>query len=87
MRDLIWPDWAGDFIMKRIRHAAEQITRKLNTVEKLIAQGKNVAEVVCAIEMAAVLRLEDIDERWLPNRLETAAWRQLSQAAEHGVDE
>ena len=59
--------------MKRIRHTAEQIIRKLNTAEKLIAQGKNVAEVVCAIEMAAVLRLEDIDERWLPNRLETAA--------------
>ena len=73
MRDLIWPDWAGDFTMKRIRHTAEKIIRKLNTAEKLIAQGKNVAEVVCAIEMAAVLRLEDIDERWLPNRLETAA--------------
>ena len=41
MRVLIRPDWAGDFTMKRIRHTAEQIIRKLKTAEQLIAQGKN----------------------------------------------
>ena len=38
------------------------------------------------IEVAAVFRLEGIDEGWLPHRLETAARAELSQAAEHGVD-
>ena len=51
MRVLIRPDWAGDFTMKRIRHTAEQIIRKLKTAEQLIAQGKTVADVCRAIEV------------------------------------
>jgi putative transposase len=42
---------AGDFTMKRIRHTAEQIIRKLKTAEQLIAQGKTVADVCRAIEV------------------------------------
>jgi len=49
MRDLIRPDWAEDLTMKRIRHTAEQITRKLKTAEQLIPQGKTVADVCRAI--------------------------------------
>ena len=45
MRVLVRPDCAGDFTMKRIRHTAEQIIRKLKTGEQLIAQGKTVADV------------------------------------------
>ena len=37
--------------MKRIRHTAEQIIRKLKTAEQLIAQGKTVADVCRAIEV------------------------------------
>jgi putative transposase len=37
--------------MKRIRHTAEQIIRKLKTAEQLIAQGKAVADVCRAIEV------------------------------------
>ena len=37
IRDLSRPDWAGDFTMKRTRHTAEQIIRKLKTAEQLIA--------------------------------------------------
>jgi len=37
MRVLNRPDWAGDFTMKRTRHTAEQIIRKLKTAEQLIA--------------------------------------------------
>ena len=51
MRVLIRPDWAGDFTMKRIRHTAEQIIRKLKTAEQLIAQGKTVADVCRVIEV------------------------------------
>ena len=51
MRVLIRPDWAGDLTMKRIRHTAEQIIRKLKTAEQLIAQGKTVADVCRAIEV------------------------------------
>ena len=51
MRALIRPDWAGDFTMKRIRHTAEQIIRKLKTAEQLIAQGKTVADVCRALEV------------------------------------
>ena len=36
--------------MKRIRHTAEQIIRKLKIAEQLIAQGKTVADVCRAIE-------------------------------------
>jgi hypothetical protein len=37
--------------MKRTTHTAEQIIRKLNTAEQLIAQGKIVAEVCRVIEV------------------------------------
>ena len=37
--------------MKRIRHRAEKISRKLKTAEQLIAQGKRVADVYRAIEV------------------------------------
>jgi putative transposase len=51
MRVLIRPDWAGDSTMKRTRHTAEQIIRKLKTAEQLIAQGKTVADVCRVIEV------------------------------------
>ncbi len=51
MRVLNRPDWAGDFTLKRIRHTPEQIIRKLNTAEQLIAQGKTVADVCRVIEV------------------------------------
>jgi transposase-like protein len=37
--------------MKRTRHTAEQIIRKLKTAEQLIAQGKTVIEVCRVIEV------------------------------------
>jgi putative transposase len=37
--------------MKRIRHTAEQIIRKLKMAEQLIAQGKTVSDVCRAIEV------------------------------------
>lgn len=52
MRVLSRPDWAGDFTMKRTRHTAEQIIRKLKAAEQLIAQGKTVAEVCRVIEVS-----------------------------------
>jgi pantothenate synthetase len=36
--------------MKRTRHTAEQIIRKLQTAEQLIAQGKTIADVCRVIE-------------------------------------
>jgi putative transposase len=33
MRVLNRPNWAGDYAMKRTRHTAEQIIRKLKTAE------------------------------------------------------
>ena len=51
MRVLIRPDWAGDLTMKRTRHTAEQIIRKLKTAEQLIAQGKTVVDVCRVIEV------------------------------------
>ena len=39
------------FTMKRTRHTAEQIIRKLKTAEQLIAQGKTVADVCRVIEV------------------------------------
>jgi putative transposase len=42
MKVLIRPNWAGDFTMKRTRHTAEQIIRKLKSAEQLIDQGKTV---------------------------------------------
>jgi hypothetical protein len=38
--------------MKRSRHTAEQIIRKLKTAEQLLAQGKTVADVCYALEVA-----------------------------------
>ena len=52
MRVLIRPDWAGDSTMKRIRHTAEQIIRKLKTTDQLLAQGKSVADVCRALEVS-----------------------------------
>lgn len=52
MRVLIRPDWAGNSTMKRIRHPAEQIIRKLKTAEQLLAQGKSVADVCRAFEVS-----------------------------------
>ncbi len=52
MRVLIRPDWAGDLTMKRTRHTAEQIIRKLKTAEQLLAQGKSVADVCRALEVS-----------------------------------
>ena len=37
--------------MKRIRHTAEQIIRKLKIAEQLIALGKTVADVCRSIEV------------------------------------
>ena len=51
MRVFSRPDWAGDSTMKRTRHTAEQIIRKLKTAEQLIAQGKTVVEVCRVIEV------------------------------------
>ncbi|SBO44277.1 transposase [Cyanobium sp. NIES-981] len=51
MRVLSRPDWAVDSTIKRTRHAAEQIIRKLKTAEQLIAQGKTVADVCRVIEV------------------------------------
>ncbi len=46
--------------MKRIRHRAEQIIRKLKTAEQLTAQGKIVAYVYRAIEVT-----QPTYHRWL----------------------
>lgn len=51
MKGLIRPDWAGFFTMKRTRHTAEQIIRKLTTTEQPIAKSKTVADVCRVIEM------------------------------------
>ena len=51
MRVFSRPNWAGNSNMKRTRHTAEQIIRKLKTAEQLIAQGKTVAEVCRVIEV------------------------------------
>ena len=51
MRVFSRPDWAGDLTMKRTRHMAEQIIRKLKTAEQLISQGKTVVEVCRVIEV------------------------------------
>ena len=45
MRVLIRPDWTEVLTMKRTRHTAEQIIRKLKTADQLIPQGKTVADV------------------------------------------
>ena len=44
--------------MKRTRHTAEQIIRKLKTAEQLIAQGKTVADVCRAIFFGMVRLVE-----------------------------
>jgi len=38
--------------MKRTRHTPEQIIRKLKNAEQLLAQGKTVADVCRALEVA-----------------------------------
>jgi len=43
--DLIRPDWAEDATMKRTRHTAKEIIRKLKTAEELIAQEVNILEI------------------------------------------
>lgn len=45
--------------MKRVRHTAEQMTRKLKTAEQLIAQGKSVVDVFSVIEVT-----HPISHRW-----------------------
>jgi hypothetical protein len=50
MRVLNRPDGAGDSTMKRTRHPAEQMIRKLNTAEQLIAQANTVADACRVIE-------------------------------------
>ena len=47
----IRPDQTGDFTMKRIRLTAEQMIRKLKTVEPLIAQANTATDVCRAIEV------------------------------------
>jgi hypothetical protein len=37
--------------MKRIRHTAKQIIRKLKRAEQLIAQCKTVADLFCVIQV------------------------------------
>ena len=39
--------------MKRKRHTAEQIIRKLRTAEQLLNQGQSVADVCRALEVSA----------------------------------
>ncbi len=45
--------------MKRRRHTPEQIVRKLREAERLLAQGKEVAEVTKALEIS-----EQTYQRW-----------------------
>jgi hypothetical protein len=42
----------GDSTMKRIRHTPEQILRNVKTAEQFWAQGKTVADVCRALEVA-----------------------------------
>jgi putative transposase len=59
MRVLSQSDWAGDSTMKRTRHQAEQIIRKLNTAEPLIDQANTVADLCRVIEVT-----QPTDHRW-----------------------
>jgi len=43
---------AGESTMKRTGHTPEQIIRKLKTAEQLLTQGKIVADVCRALEVA-----------------------------------
>jgi len=63
MRVLIRPDLAGDSTMKRTRHTAEQIIRKLKTAEQLIAHGKTVIDVCRVIEVTQPTYHGDCQER------------------------
>ena len=56
--------------MKRTRHTAEQIIRKLKTAEQLIAQGKTVADV-CRLKRLLVEA--ELDEPKLRPRLREIA--------------
>ena len=87
MRVLIRPDWAGDFTMKRIRHTAEQIIRKLKTAEQLIAQGKTVADVCRAIEVTSDSPTGEGAQRHPDRCLAAQALRQHSPSAQHDMPE
>lgn len=41
-----------DFTMKRTRHTAEQVIRKLREADKLLADGKSVGEVARYLEVS-----------------------------------
>ena len=84
MRVLIRPDWAGDFTMKRIRHTAEQITRKLKTAEQLIAQGKTVVDVCRAIEVTSDSPTGEGAQRPPDRCLAAQALQQHSPSAQRG---
>jgi len=72
--------------MKRTRHTAEQIVRKLKTAEQLIAQGKTVVEVGRVIEVTQPtyhrwrqqyggMQAEDACLRWVPRSSEESCFR------------
>jgi hypothetical protein len=44
LRAFIQPDWVRDFTKNGTRHKLEQIIRKLETAEQLIAKGKIVVD-------------------------------------------
>ena len=48
-----------DFTMKRTRHTAEQVIRKLREADKLLADGKSVEEVARHLEVS-----EQTYHRW-----------------------
>ena len=45
MSVLIRADWVGSSTLKRTRHTADQIIRKLKTAEQLIPEGKSVVDL------------------------------------------
>ena len=53
--------------MKRTRHTAKQIIRKLKTAEQLIAQDKTIADVCRVLELANI-HLTESDENRRPAR-------------------
>lgn len=48
-----------DFTMKRTRHTPEQVIRKLREADKLLAEGKDLAEVARHLEVS-----EQTYHRW-----------------------
>lgn len=71
--------------MKRTRHTAEQIIRKLKTAEQLIAQGKTVADVcrvyggMQAEEARRLTQLEKQNARLQP-KASPKEWKLLAEA-------